>query len=121
MRPLTVVLLAPDCKSPPDVVECSKPGCVEALVAQSAVEALYVAVLHRATGLDVYQPDLPVLRPADHAPRSELRLVVRAQVFGPATLADQPLQHARHAARAEAGVGLQRQALARVGIHYAQD
>ncbi len=39
MRPLAVVLLAPDGKSTPEVVECSEPGCVEALVAQSAVEA----------------------------------------------------------------------------------
>ena len=38
-------------------------GSIEALVAQPSVKALDVAVLHRASGLDVHQSDLPVLRP----------------------------------------------------------
>ena len=52
--PLAVVLLAPGCQSTPDVVERPEPGGVEALVAQSAVEALDVAVLHRPFRLDVH-------------------------------------------------------------------
>ena len=57
---LAVVLLAPGCQSTPHVVQCPEPGCVEALVAQPAMEALDVTVLHRAARLDVHQPDLPV-------------------------------------------------------------
>src|ERR1700678_2341258 len=87
--PLAVVLLAPGCQSTPNVVQRPEPGCVEALVAESTVEAFDVAVLHRAARLFVHQPDLPVLGTVDHAPRGELRTVVRAHVFGPATLADQ--------------------------------
>ena len=89
MGPLAVVLLAPGCQSTPDIVQRPEPACVEALVAQPAVEALDVAVLHRAARLDVHQADLPVFGPADHAPRGELRPVVRAHVLGPATLGDQ--------------------------------
>ncbi len=116
-----VVLLAPGSQSTPDIVQRSEPARVEALVAQPTVEALDVSVLHRAARLDVHQAYLEVLRPADHAPRGELRPVVRAHRLGPAALGDQPLQHAGHPARAKAGVGLQRQALARVRIDHAQD
>src|ERR1700678_3972582 len=114
---LAVVLLTPGCQSTPNIVQRSEPTCVEALVAQPAMEALDVAVLHRAARLDVHQPNLPVFGPADHPARSELRPVVRAHVLWPATFADQALQHPRHATRAETGVGFQRQALSRVRIY----
>jgi len=57
---LAVVLLTPDSQRTPDIVQRPEPGCVEALVAQPAVEALDVSVLHRAAPLDVDQPDLAV-------------------------------------------------------------
>src|SRR5450631_3880234 len=116
MRTLAVVLAPPACQSASYVIQRSEPACVEALVAQPSVEAFDVPVLHRLAGLDMYQPDLPVLRPAQHAPRGELRAVVRAQVLRSAAFSDQPLQHPGHASRAQAGVGLQRKALARVRI-----
>ena len=53
---------------------------------------------------DVDQTDLPVLRPSQHREGGELRTVVRAHRLWPTTLADQPLQHPRYAATAEAGV-----------------
>ena len=58
-----VILLPPVRQGRSDIIECSEPAGVEALVAESPVEAFDVAVLHRATRLDVHQPDLPVLRP----------------------------------------------------------
>ncbi len=61
-----------------NIVQRPEPGCVEALVAQAAVEALDMAVLHRPSRLDVHEADLEVFRPADHAPRSELRPVARS-------------------------------------------
>ena len=121
VRALAVVLAPPVRQSVSYVVECAEPAGVQTLIAQSPVEALDVPVLHRPAGLDVYQPDLPVLGPAQHAPRSELRAVVQAQDLRPATFSDQPLQHPGHASRTEAGIGLQRKALARVGIDHAQD
>ena len=86
--PFAVVLLAPNRQRTPHVFECSEPGCVEALVAQPAVEARKVSTwtfCSGATRLDVHQTDLPVLGPADHASRSELRPVVQAHVFVPAS------------------------------------
>jgi hypothetical protein len=67
-----VVLITPGSQSTPDIVQRPEPACVEALVAQPSVEALDMAVLHRLARLDV---DLPVLGPADHEPRGELRAV----------------------------------------------
>ena len=64
--PLVVVLVTPGGQSTPDIIERPEPGCVEAFIAQPAVEALYVAVLHRAAWLDVDQTDFEVLGPADH-------------------------------------------------------
>ncbi len=80
------------------MVEGSEPAGVEAFVAEPPVEALDVAVLHWAAGLDVDQRYAVVFSPGQHASGSELRTVVRAHRVGSATLRDQPLQHARHAA-----------------------
>src|SRR5438552_165451 len=90
VRTLAVVLAPPARQGAPYIVERTEPARVQALVAQPAVEALDMSVLHRPAGLDVYQPDLPVLGPTQHAPRGELRAVVRAQVLRPAAFADQP-------------------------------
>src|SRR5208337_1444411 len=121
MRPLAVVLLPPACQGTPYIIQRAEPVRVEALVAQPSVEAFHMTILHRPSRLDVHQPNLPVLCPAQHAPRGELRAVVRAHVLRPATLLDQPLQHTRYASRAQAGVGLKRQTLTRVRIHHAED
>ena len=48
------------------LAERPEAGCVEAVVAWSAVKALDVAVLHRAGRLYVHQPDLLVCGQADH-------------------------------------------------------
>src|SRR5277367_3793607 len=89
MRAFPVILLAPTCQGASYIVQGAEPARVEALVAEPPVEAFDVAVLHRATRLDVHQPDLPILRPCQHAPRGKLRPVVRAHVFGTAPLFDQ--------------------------------
>src|ERR1039458_8264264 len=121
VRTLPILLLAPGCQGTPYIIQRAEPVRVEALVAQPSVEALDMAILHRPSRLDVHQPNLPVFRPAQHAPRGELRAVVRAYVLRPATLFDQPLQHTRYASAAQAGVGLKRQTLTRVRIHHAED
>src|SRR5208283_1217519 len=77
VRTFAVVLAPPACQRASYVVEGAEPAHVETLVAQPAVEALHVAVLHRAARLDVDQTDLPVLGPGQHPPRGELRAVVR--------------------------------------------
>src|SRR6202522_517002 len=111
VRTLAVVLAPPACQGASYVIQRSEPACVQTLIAQPSVEAFDMPVLHRLAGLDVNQPDLPVLGPAQHAPRGELRTVVRAQVLRSPAFSDQPLQHSGHASRSQAGVGLQRQTL----------
>jgi hypothetical protein len=64
---LAVVLLPIVIQGSPQVVQGAEPASVEALIAQPAVEALHVAVLHGAPRLDVYQVDLAFLRPSQHA------------------------------------------------------
>src|SRR5271155_827535 len=73
-----VILLSPTRQGASYIVQGSEPAGVEALVAQPAMEALDVAVLHGTAWLGMHQPDPPVLRPSQHAPRGELRPVVRA-------------------------------------------
>ena len=60
-----VILTPPACQGASYVIQRSEPACVEALVAQPSVEALDMPVLHRLARLDVQQPDVPVLRPAN--------------------------------------------------------
>ena len=65
---LVVVALLLVCQSLPHIAKHAEPACVEALVTQSAMEALDVAVLHRSPRLDVNQADLTVLGPTQHPP-----------------------------------------------------
>src|SRR5512139_3352955 len=53
-----------------------EPVLVEALVAELAVEALDVAVLHGFARLDEQMPDVMLDRPGDESPAGELRPVV---------------------------------------------
>jgi hypothetical protein len=98
----TVVLMAPACQGAPYIIQGTEPVRVQALVSQSPVEALDMAILHRPSRLDVHQPNLPVFRSAQHATRGELRSVVRTHALWPASLFDQPFQHTRHASAAQA-------------------
>ena len=55
VRTLAVVLAPPACQGASYIIQRSEPACVEALVAQPAMEALDVPILHRLDGLDVNQ------------------------------------------------------------------
>src|SRR5260370_35288260 len=114
MWPFAVLLPPPACQGASYIVERAEPARIQTLVAQPSVEALDMSVLHRPARLDVHQSDLPVLGPAQHTPRGELRAVVRAQVLWPTAFSDQPLQHSRHAARTQPGIRLQPKTLPRL-------
>ncbi len=120
MRAFAVVLPPPLSRRLPHVIQRAELARGEALVAQPSVEALDMFVLHRLARLDVDQADLRVLGPARHAPRGELRSVVRAHVLGPTALGDRSFQRPRHATGAKAEVGFERQALARVSIQHSE-
>ena len=52
MRSLAIVFVAPLLEYLTNMAESSKPGCVQALIAESAMEALHVTVLHWAARLE---------------------------------------------------------------------
>src|SRR5271163_4799512 len=81
MRAFPVIFPPPVCQSRAHIVQGAEPACVQALVPQPSVEALHIPVLHRPSGLDMHEGDLPLLGPADHAARGELRSIVRAHAF----------------------------------------
>ncbi len=88
MRAFAVVFLPVVIQGPAHVVQRTEPAYVQALIAQAAMEALHAAVLHGASGLDVHQVDLAFFRPAQPAPRCELRPIVRANVLRQSALFD---------------------------------
>src|ERR1039457_2697953 len=72
VRALAVVLHPIVIQRAPNIIQSPEPAHIQALIAQSSVEALYVAVLHRPTWLDMHQIDFALLCPGQYAPRSEL-------------------------------------------------
>ena len=76
VRPDLVVVAAPFANLGPGLVQCLEPVLVQALVAEAAVEALDVAVLHGSPGLDQDVPYAVALRPGDEGSAGELRAVV---------------------------------------------
>src|SRR5208283_4736466 len=117
---LLVIVPPPLLDDLPGIADGNEPVLVQALVAELAVEALDIAVLHRFSRLDEV-----LLHPFGEAPLvqrtpGELRAVVGADLPWSSALADQPLQHPHHARSRQRGVHLNRQALTRVVIHHVQ-
>src|SRR3954471_1645206 len=73
-----VEVLSPRGFGSPSLGQRLEPVLVQALVAELAVEALDVAVLHRPAGLDQDVPNAVPLRPRHEGAAGELRTVVGA-------------------------------------------
>lgn len=78
MRPDLVVVAPPVSDDLACLGKRGEPVLVEALVAELAVEALDVAVLHGLAWIDQQVLDVVPLRPGDEGPTGELRAVVGA-------------------------------------------
>ena len=76
VRPNLVVVPTPCGNLGACLAHALEPVLIEALVAELAVEALDVAVLHGPSWLDQEMPHAMGLRPADEGPAGELRTVV---------------------------------------------
>ena len=76
VRPNLVVVPTPCGNLGACLAHALEPVLIEALVAELAVEALDVAVLHGPAWLDQDVPDVVFLRPGDEGPAGELRAVV---------------------------------------------
>lgn len=81
-----------------------EPVFIEAFIAELAVEALDVAVLHGFAGFDQDVFDAMLLCPSDEGAAGELRAVVRAHRAGIAAEAGDLLQHTHHVGPADAMV-----------------
>jgi hypothetical protein len=71
-----VVIDSPAFDGLPRIVQSEKPVLVEALLAELAMEAFDVAVLHRSAGCDEVQCDLVLISPLVQSPGGELCAVI---------------------------------------------
>ena len=78
VRPDLVVVRSPDRHGHPGLMQGLEPALVQVLVSELAVEALDVAVLHRAPWLDQDVANAVRLRPGHECPAGELWAVVNA-------------------------------------------
>jgi hypothetical protein len=79
MRTVLVVILPPGFDLSSCVTQTGKPVRIQAFIAQSTVEALYVGVLYRLAGLDELQPHPALFAPGCQHPTAKLRAVVRPE------------------------------------------
>jgi YD repeat-containing protein len=94
MRSRFVVLLAPCGELRARLPQVGKPVLVQAFVAQPAVEALDVGVLHRPSRGNEIEPNPPALGPRVKAQRGELRAIVEREDLRRPSLRDRSLQRA---------------------------
>src|SRR5512140_105807 len=97
MRPPSIVVLPPAFNSIASFGHRFKQVFVQALVSQSAIEALDNRVLNRLSRLNEAQVNAFSPCPSVQVDSSELRPVVELQSFGQAPLVLQPIENANHA------------------------
>jgi hypothetical protein len=68
VRPVLIVVLSPAFQLLSGIVHVPEPVCIQALIAQSSVEAFHLSVLHRFARLYVEQLDLFLLAPGKEVP-----------------------------------------------------
>jgi hypothetical protein len=113
VRPPVVVVVLPGCRDRPGVAEAVEDLQGQALVTESAVEALGEAVLPGATGLDVERRDADAIEPSSKLVGNELRTVVAADVLRHATHGEELREGIDHVGARDPAIGLQHQALPR--------
>src|SRR4051812_37248894 len=94
--PDLVVVLPPDSDRGTSLMQRLEPVLVQAFVAELAVEALDVAVLHWPSRLDQNVPNAVCLRPRHESPTGELGAVVGANGHWIAAEPRRLVQHSGH-------------------------
>jgi hypothetical protein len=117
VRPLSVVVLSPIFDDLASLGETAKPEDVHAFVfvAERAIEALQVAVLHRFAripGLDEIEGDAVGIGPDIEGLAGELRAIIQRDLSGGAMPADQLLEQPHHPLARQRGLHLDCQTLA---------
>ena len=89
-----VIVLPPAFDLPAGVEQIPEPARIQALLAQPAVEAFDVRILHRLARPDVNELQLPLQRPGQKRSRRKLGTVIAAQPQWRTTLADDAIRRA---------------------------
>jgi hypothetical protein len=76
MRALCVVIRTPFRDLSARVEQIPEPAHVQALIAEPAIEAFDVGILHGLAGLNVHRVDLSFDAPGQEVPRGKFRAVV---------------------------------------------
>src|SRR5258705_915327 len=97
MRTLLVVIFAPVFDLLPRVSQARKPVGIQTFIAQPAVEAFHVRVLHRLSWLNELQPHSTFFAPRSQRSATKFRSIVEDDRFRKSTLLRHSIQHAAHA------------------------
>src|SRR6202051_1692716 len=100
----------------PRIVQSEEPVFVEALLAELAMEAFDVPVLHRPSWCDEVQCDLVLICPLVQSLRGELRAVINDNPYWHAAMLPESVQHSYYAQCRQRGVDFDRQHLPRIRI-----
>src|SRR5579859_487080 len=90
---------------------------VQTFIAQFAVEALDVAVLHGLSGFDVAEFQFLLLAPSAHRIANEFRTVINTNGFGQSAFVSELLQYPQDTCARQTEVDLDHRTLARILIH----
>ena len=121
MRPSLVVVHPPLVENDPGLRQAQEQFPVEQLVAESAVEALHVAVFPRARLLDIERADARPRQPLLDLFGNELRPIVAAQMLRRTPHGEQVLERHDHVPSSERPGHLDRQTLPRELIDHHED
>jgi len=116
--PLRVVALPPLFDDLAGVGQAPKPVDIEAFVAELAIEALQVAVLHRPPRLDEIQLDVVFVGPDVERLPGELGAVIQRDPLGGAVPEEELLQQPHYPLAGQRRVDVDREALARDDIEH---
>src|SRR6185369_10622665 len=94
------------------VPEIAEPARVEALVAETPVEAFDESILNRFAWIDVIQFDSMIDSPGKEVAAGQFAAVIHADSFRPAAIGDHAIEGARHAAAWQGSIDFKGQALA---------
>lgn len=82
MRPEAIVMIAPPAGDAPDLPQTVEDFTIEQFIPQAGIEALDIAILPRAAGLDIEGADAEPTEPFAHRMGYELGAVVGPDMLG---------------------------------------
>ena len=104
MSPLLVVIPFPGRNLPSRVKQVAEPASVQALIAQFAVRAFHVPVLHQPAWFNITKIDSSLNTPSHEMPGGELRPIVAPDALWPGTVREGNFEHASHSAAGETSI-----------------